>query len=153
MQSTKGGDSISLSQSAKCLEGKGDRKSPSDSSAFSKLKGDMVASEPLLGHHATYLTVGSFWLICITYWSHTGSLKYPEMQGAVRERKKSNDRRSSTVENEFAHKAMGMLRGQLSFTGGESSNRYPSHFLPVLVQRLQDGFASSHLTLRILTDN
>jgi hypothetical protein len=36
------------------------------------------------------------------------------------------------------------------FASGEDA--YPSHRLPVLVQRAQLGLASSHLTLRILRD-
>ena len=84
------------------------------------------------------LTTGSLSQHCSTKRSHCGSTKYPETQSRVRKRKKSKVLRSRAFDVGFVHKAKGGLETALL---GRSVRTYPSHFRPVLVHRLQEGFA------------
>lgn len=101
-----------------------------------------------------YRITGSVCDACKARRSQTGSWKYPDMHGAVLERKKSKvlfSRALYCMPNDTPLEGACCTRTtRLSCETGSEEDLYPSHFLPVLVHLPHAGFASSHFTLRIL---
>lgn len=97
--------------------------------------------------------VGSNILICTTFFSQKSGEKAPVKLGPVAVAKKYRSRCSAgsidVVGLHFGADAVRCVTAVVALPaclGGP----YPSHFLPVEVQRLQNGFSSPHFTLRIL---